>query len=108
MSRRLKVPTPLVLLVLLAGGTHAGWDRDGHAPQPGRGPPALALTDAQQRAAGVRGDHPVAMANVPQVEAYGLVLDPAALAPDVGRMESTQAAWHAAQADLVRDRKSVV
>ena len=102
MSRRLKVPTPLVLLVLLAGVTHAGGDRDEHAPQPGRGPAALALTDAQQRAAGVRVDHPVAMANVPQVEAYGLVLDPAALVTDMGRMESTQAAWHAAQADVVR------
>ena len=42
------------------------------------------------------------MANVPQVEAYGLVLDPAALVTDMGRMESTQAAWHAAQADVVR------
>src|SRR5207248_1653555 len=83
-----KVPTPLVLL--LAGVAHA------------HGPPALALTDAQQRAAGVRVDHPVAMANVPQVEAYGLVLDPAALVTDMGRMESTQAAWHAAQADVVR------
>src|SRR5437588_719440 len=92
----------LVLLVLLAGVTHAGGDREGHAPQPGRGPAALALTDAQQRAAGVRVDHPVAMANVPQVEAYGLVLDPAALVTDMGRMESTQAAWHAAQADVER------
>ncbi|TLY68288.1 MAG: hypothetical protein E6K35_01395 [Gammaproteobacteria bacterium] len=83
-----KVPTPLVLL--LAGVAHA------------HGPPALALTDAQQRAAGVRVEHPVAMANVPQVEAYGLVLDPAALVTDMGRMEGTQAAWHAAQADAVR------
>jgi len=82
-----KVPTPLVLL--LAGVAHA------------HGPPALALTDAQQRAAGVRVEHPVAMANVPQVEAYGLVLDPA-LVTDMGRMEGTQAAWHAAQADAVR------
>ena len=83
-----KVPTPLVLL--LAGVAHA------------HGPPALALTDAQQRAAGVRVEHPVAMANVPQVEAYGLVLDPAALVTDMGRMEGTQAAWRAAQADAVR------
>ena len=83
-----KVPTPLVLL--LAGVAHA------------HGPPALALTDAQQRAAGVRVEHPVAMANVPQVEAYGLVLDPAALVTDMGRMEGTQAAWHAAQANAVR------
>ena len=86
----MRVPTPLVLLLLLARVTHA------HQP------PALALTDAQQRAAGVRVDHPVAMANVPQVEAYGVVLDPAALITDTGRMESTQAAWHAAQADVER------
>ena len=86
----MRVPTPLVLLLLLARVTHA------HQP------PALALTDAQQRAAGVRVDHPVAMANVPQVEAYGVVLDPAALITDAGRMESTQAAWHAAQADVER------
>ena len=92
----------VAVLAACAGVTHAGEDRDGHAPQPGRGPPALALTDAQQRAAGVRVDHPVVMANVPQVEAYGLVLDPAALVTDMGRMESTQAAWHAAQADVVR------
>jgi len=92
----------VAVLTACAGVTHAGEDRDGHAPQPGRGPAALALTDAQQRAAGVRVDHPVAMANVPQVEAYGLVLDPAALVTDMGRMESTQAAWHAAQADVVR------
>ena len=86
----MRVPTPLVLLLLLARVTHA------HQP------PALALTDAQQRAAGVRVDHPVAMANAPQVEAYGVVLDPAALITDTGRMESTQAAWHAAQADVER------
>jgi len=86
----MRVPTPLVLLLLLARVTHA------HQP------PALALTDAQQRAAGVRVDHPLAMANVPQVEAYGVVLDPAALITDAGRMESTQAAWHAAQADVER------
>ena len=86
----MRVPTPLVLLLLLARVTHA------HQP------PALALTDAQQRAAGVRVDHPVAMANVPQVEAYGVVLDPAALITDAGRMESTQVAWHAAQADVER------
>jgi len=85
-----KVSIPPVLLALLAGVSYAGE------------PAALALTDAQQRAAGVRVDHPVAMTNVPQVEAYGVVLDPAALVTDMGRMESTQAAWHAAQADLAR------
>jgi hypothetical protein len=86
---------PPVLLALLAGVSQS-------APQPAREPAPLALTDAQQRAAGVRVDHPVAMASVPQMEAYGVVLDPAGLVTDMGRMESTQAAWHAVQADVVR------
>ncbi len=97
-----KVSIPPLLLALLAGVSYAGPQRDQDAPQPAREPAALALTDAQQRAAGVRVDHPVAMTNVPQVEAYGVVLDPAALVADMGRMESTQSAWHAAQADVVR------
>src|SRR6267378_3848136 len=98
----MKVSIPPVRLALLAGVSYAGPQRDQYAPQPAREPAALALTDAQQRAAGVRVDHPVAMTNVPQVEAYGVVLDPAALVTDMGRMQSTQAAWHAAQADVVR------
>src|SRR5439155_21878286 len=64
--------------------------------------PALELTDAQQRAAGIRVDHPVATVSAPQVEAYGLVIDPVTLVTDIGRMESTQAAWHAAQAEAAR------
>src|SRR5256885_5444385 len=64
--------------------------------------PALELTDAQQRAAGIRVDHPVATVSAPQVEAAGLVIDPVTLVTDIGRMESTQAAWHAAQAEAAR------
>src|SRR5437773_10840522 len=63
---------------------------------------ALELTDAQQRAAGIRVDHPVATVSAPQVEAYGLVIDPVTLVTDIGRMERTQAAWHAAQAEAAR------
>jgi len=85
-----KVSTRLLLLVALLPGL-------AHAEHP-----ALALTDAQQRAAGIRLDHPVATVNAPQLEAYGLVIDPVALVTDMGRMESTQAAWHAAQADVAR------
>jgi len=99
----MKVSIPPVLMALLAGVSYAaGPERDQDARLPAREPAALALTDAQQRAAGVRVDHPVAMTNVPQMEAFGVVLDPAALVTDMGRMESTQAAWHAAQADVVR------
>src|SRR5882672_7136904 len=84
-----KVSTRLLLLALLPGLAHGEH-------------PALALSDAQQRAAGIRLDHPVATVNAPLVEAYGLVIDPVALVTDIGRMERTQAAWHAAQADVAR------
>ena len=98
----MKVSTGLLLLGLLAGATHASQDRVEDAPPPAGEHPALALTDAQQRATDIRVDHPVATANAPQLEAYGLVIDPVALATDSGRMESTQAAWHAAQAEVAR------
>jgi hypothetical protein len=98
----MKNPTRLVLLALLAAVSYAGQERDGEAAPPPGEHPALALSDAQQRAAGVRVDHPIATVNAPQLEAYGLVIDPVALVTDLGRMESTQAAWHAAQADVAR------
>jgi hypothetical protein len=97
----MKNPTRL-LLALLAAVTYAGQERDGNAAPQADAHPALALTDTQQRAAGIRVDHPVATVNAPQLEAYGLVVDPVALVTDLGRMESTQAAWHAAQADVAR------
>src|SRR4030081_1472857 len=97
----MKNPTRL-LLALLAAVTYAGPERDGAAAPPPGVPPALPLTDTQQRAVGIRVDHPVATVNAPQLEAYGLVVDPVALVTDLGRMESTQAAWHAAQAELAR------
>ena len=98
----MKVSTRLLLLALLPGLAHASQDRGEDAPPPAAEHPALALSDAQQRAAGIRIDHPVATLNAPQLEAYGLVIDPVALVTDIGRMESTQAAWHAAQADVAR------
>ena len=98
----MKVSTRLLLLALLPGLAHASQDRGEDAPPPAAEHPALALSDAQQRAAGIRLDHPVATVNAPQLEAYGLVIDPVALVTDIGRMESTQAAWHAAQADVAR------
>jgi hypothetical protein len=98
----MKNPTRPLLLALLAAVSYASQERDGDAAPPAGEHPALALTDAQQRAAGIRVDHPVATANAPQLEAYGLVVDPVMLVTDIGRMESTQAAWHAAQADVAR------
>jgi hypothetical protein len=98
----MKVSTRLLLLALLPGLAHTSQDRGEDAPPPAAQYPALALSDAQQRAAGIRIDHPVATLNAPQLEAYGLVIDPVALVTDIGRMESTQAAWHAAQADVAR------
>jgi hypothetical protein len=98
----MKNPTRPLLLALLAAVSYAGQERDGDAAPPAGEHPALALTDAQQRAAGIRVDHPVATANAPQLEAYGLVVDPVTLVTDIGRMESTQAAWLAAQADVAR------
>jgi hypothetical protein len=92
----------LLLLALLPGLAHTGQGRDQDARPPAGEHSALALTDAQQRAAGIRVDHPIATVNAPQLEAYGLVIDPVALVTDIGRMESTQAAWHAAQADVAR------
>jgi len=63
---------------------------------------ALALTAAQQRAVGIAVAHPLPLSAAPQIEAYGTVLDPAALAADLGRLESTQAAAGAASADRAR------
>jgi hypothetical protein len=102
MSRRRRASADALLLALLAAVSYAGQERDGDAAPPAGAHPALVLTDTQQRAAGIRVDHPVATVNAPQLEAYGLVVDPAALVTDLGRMESTQAAWHAAQAELAR------
>src|SRR6202034_652320 len=61
-----------------------------------------ALTQSQQQAVGIRIDHPMQMASPPQIEAYGLVLDPVTLVADAGRMDSTQAAAEAAAADVAR------
>jgi hypothetical protein len=62
----------------------------------------LALTHAQQQAAGIQIDHPLPFASAQSIEAYGLVLDPLALVTDAGRMDSTQAAASAAEAEVAR------
>jgi len=62
----------------------------------------FALTQSQQQAVGLRIDHPMPLASPPQIEAYGLVLDPVTLVTDAGHMDSTQAAADAAAADVAR------
>ena len=89
----------LPLIALLAGVGHAA---AGGVPPQAVDRSVLALTAAQQRAVGVRIDHPVAATSAPQIEAYGLVLDPVTLVSDAGRLDSSQAALHAAAADVAR------
>src|SRR5471032_1934306 len=93
----------LWLMLLLTGVSHAEDDDDQpkQSLQPDRSG-AYALTPSQQQAVGIRIDHPMQMASPPQIEAYGLVLDPVTLVTDAGRMDSTQAAADAAAADVAR------
>jgi hypothetical protein len=62
----------------------------------------LSLTLSQLQAVGIRIEHPLPLTSAPAIVAYGTVLDPAALASDVGRLESTRAAAAAAAADAAR------
>jgi hypothetical protein len=71
------------------------------ADEPGGGQP-LALTASQEQAVGIRVEHPLALGSAPPIAAFGLVLDPAALVTDLGRVESTAAAAAAASADTAR------
>ena len=92
--------TPLLLALLLLAGTSGAEEPEAAAP--GVKPVALALSHSQQQAVGIRSDHPVEMSGSPQVEAFGLVLDPVTLVADAGRVDSTQAASRAAAADRAR------
>jgi hypothetical protein len=62
----------------------------------------LALTLAQQQAVGILLEHPVPLSTTTPIEAFGTVLDPAALVADAGRVASTRAAASAAAADAAR------
>ena len=68
-------------------------------------PANLSLTPSQQEAVGIRIEHPLALTSSPPIEAYGTVLDPAALTADLGRLESSQAAASAAAADASRTQQ---
>jgi hypothetical protein len=93
----------LCLMMLVAGASRADdSDDDAKASMPQDNSGAFALTQSQQQAVGIRIDHPMQMASPPQIEAYGLVLDPVNLVTDAGRMDSAQAAADAAAADAAR------
>lgn len=91
---------PLLLALLLLAGTSRAEELE--APAPGARHAALALSHSQQQAVGIRSDHPVEMSGSPQVEAFGLGLDPALLVADAGRVDSTRAASRAAAAERAR------
>ena len=97
-------PVRLLWLMMLVAGASRAEDTDDDAKpsmqQDNSG--SFALTQSQQQAVGIRIDHPMQMSSPPQIEAYGLVLDPVALVADAGRMDSTQAAADAAAADVAR------
>lgn len=91
------------LLLLLAGASHAQDDDD--QPRPTLQPDsagAFALTASQQQAVGIRIEQPTPMASPQPVQAFGLVLDPAELVNDAGRVDSTRAAADAAVAEVAR------
>jgi hypothetical protein len=68
-------------------------------------PADLSLTPSQQEAVGIRIEHPLALTSSLPIEAYGTVLDPAALTAELGRLESSQAAASAAAAEASRTRQ---
>jgi hypothetical protein len=65
----------------------------------------LSLTVSQQQAVGIRIEQPLPLRSAPPIEAYGTVLDPAALVTELGRMESSQASAAAAAADAERTQR---
>src|SRR6266699_845800 len=93
-------------LVLSAGGWPgpllAGADADDDAEPLRRAPAQLSLTSSQEQAVGIRVEQPLALRSAPQIEAYGTVLDPVALANDMGRVQTTRVAAAAAEAEATR------
>ena len=97
---------PLLVVMLLgalasAQAAHAQ-DDDDDQPAAATSTAQPTLDAEQQGAVGIVVAHPRAM-KIPQAtQAYGLVLDPAALVADAGQLDAARAAEHATDADLAR------
>ncbi len=91
----------LLSCALLAASARAEEPGGDTTPEAGSTTP-LALTLAQQQAVGILLEHPVPLSTATPIEAFGTVLDPAALVADAGRVASTRAAAAAAAADAAR------
>src|ERR1700682_5297522 len=100
MNRPARVLWVMLLVTGVGAAEHAEDDAKPSALQEKSG--TFALTQSQQHAVGIRIDHPMQMSSPPQVEAFGLVLDPVTLVTDAGHVDSTQAAADAAAADAAR------
>jgi len=95
----------LAALVLAATAITAEPAEPAQKPARSAQPVTFSLTLLQQQAVGIRTDYPLALATAPAIEAYGIVLDPLALANDSGHMESTQAVAAATTADAARQER---
>jgi hypothetical protein len=96
-------PRLLVAVLALSAAAARADDEDRPTPQAAAaGKTQLSLTLAQQQAVGIRTDRPLPMSRAPQLEAYGIVLDPVTLVSDLGKLDSTRAAAAAATAEAAR------
>ena len=93
---------PICTVVLLCGSLHATEDTDQPPTAAGQGTPLPALSPDQQRAVGIVIATAPAAKPPQRTDAYGRVLDPSHLIADAGRLDSSQAAAHAAAAETAR------
>jgi len=100
MSRIIAVLCSLIGLMLCG---QVGADDDDDAPATTTVDTAKpALSVEQQRAVGLTVLHPLQASAGEQMDGYGVVLDPAVLVADVGRLQSTRAAERAASMEAQR------
>jgi hypothetical protein len=92
----------LTALLLTAVASLAGEPEAADEPAAGPSARQLSLTSSQQQAVGIRIERPLPAKGAVPIEAYGTLLDPVALATDLGRLESTRATAAAADADAAR------
>jgi hypothetical protein len=93
---------PVCAALLLCGSVHAGEDNDEPPARAPQGTQLPALSTDQQRAVGIVIATAPAAKPPQRIDAYGRVLDPSHLAADAGRLDSSQAAAHAAAAETAR------